>query len=61
MNNTEICTEDAQNRVARLLAGIDLNVDSPTIKLKRQYMKALAALNKARDELDILNDMKPKV
>ena len=51
-------TEDVQNIISRLLKEIDLNIQNPTTKVKRQYIKAMNALTKARDELDILNDYK---
>lgn len=51
-------TEDVQNIIARLLHEVDLNIQNPTTKVKRQYIKARNALGKARDELDILNDYK---
>ncbi len=51
-------TEDAQNRVGRLLIDVELGIDAPTMKIKRQYLKVRELLHKAKDELDILNDMK---
>lgn len=51
-------TEDIQNTLKRLEGEIYLNVDKPSIKLKRQYHKAVKALADARHELDVLNDMK---
>lgn len=54
-------TEDIQNIVRRLEDEIYLNVDKPSVKLKRQYHKAVKALSDARHELDILNDMKDEL
>ena len=54
----EISTEDAQNRVRRIMDNMDLNINSPGSKLKKQYHKVEVALANARHELDLLNDMK---
>lgn len=51
-------TEDVQNTISRLLRDVYLNTDNPSLKLKRQYHKAVSALDKSRHEFDILNDMK---
>jgi hypothetical protein len=51
-------TEDIQNALSRMINNVDLNVKDPTEKLKRQFFKATNALNKARHEFDLLNDMK---
>lgn len=51
-------TEDAQNRVGRLLVEVELGIDAPIMRIKRQYLKARELLHKAKNELDILNDMK---
>jgi hypothetical protein len=51
-------TEDVQNGLRRMVFNVDLNIDKPTAKQKRQYYKAINALNKAVQEFDLLNDMK---
>ena len=51
-------TEDIQNILTRLEGEVYLNVNKPSIKLKKQYHKAEQALSKAIHEFDILNDMK---
>lgn len=51
-------TEDIQNRLSLMGLEVYLNVDKPTVKVKRQYHKAVKALSDARHEFDILNDMK---
>jgi hypothetical protein len=51
-------TETVQNIVARLCDEVYLNFPNASIKMKRQYHKAKQALETARLELDILNDMK---
>ena len=51
-------TESVQNTINRLLNDVRLNVDEPSIKLKRQYHKALHTLSDAKHEFDIFNDMK---
>ena len=51
-------TEDVQNGLRRMAFNVDLNIDKPTERQKRQYYKALNALNKATQEFDLLNDMK---
>ncbi len=51
-------TYDIQNDLARIERSAYLNVENPTTKLKRQYHKAIRALQDARHEFDLLNDMK---
>ena len=51
-------TEDAQNRVGRLLVEVELGIDDPIMRIKRQYLKTRELLYKAKNEFDILNDMK---
>ena len=51
-------TTDAQNILARLEREVYLNVPDASIKLKRQYHKAINTLTDAVHEFDILNDMK---
>lgn len=51
-------TEDVQNALGRMIDNVDLNIKEPTEKQKRQFFKAKNALNKARQEFDLLNDMK---
>lgn len=51
-------TEDAQNILGRVERDIYLNVQKPSVKVKRQYHKAVKSLADARFELDVLNDMK---
>ena len=53
-------TQDAQNIIQRLEIEVDLQIEYPDIKIKRQYHKAKKALADARHEFDILNDMKPE-
>ena len=53
-------TEDVQNILTRLESEIYLNVNSQTTSLKRQYARAKASLVIAKDQFDILNDMKDK-
>ncbi len=50
-------TATAQNIVAGLILGIYLNVDNPPSDIKRQYHKARIALENAKHELDMLNDL----
>jgi len=54
-------TEDAQNRVSRLLVEVELGIDAPIMRIKRQYLKARQTLHKALNEFDILNDMKEEL
>jgi len=54
-------TNDVQNTLRRLRDDVDLNVDGPTTAIKRQYSKALIALENARLQFDILNDMKDEL
>jgi len=54
-------TEDAQNLISRIKNGIGLNVKNPDEKMKRQYFKALQALQKVEHELDLINDLKDKL
>ena len=51
-------TEDVQNGLDRMIYNVDLNIKKPTEKQKKQFYKATNALNKARQEFDLLNDMK---
>ena len=51
-------TEDVQNALGRMIDNVDLNINKPTEKQKRQFFKATNALNKARQEFDLLNDIK---
>ena len=58
MNVIYESTEDVQNGLRRMVFNVDLNIDKPTEKQKRQYYKAINALNKTVQEFDLLNDMK---
>ena len=51
-------TEDIQIILDRAINTVELNVNKPDIKLKRQYHKAIKALADAAFEFDILNDIK---
>lgn len=51
-------TEDIQIILERAINTVELNVNKPDIKLKRQYHKAEQALARAVHEFDILNDIK---
>jgi len=51
-------TEDVQRALGTMINYVDLNIEKPTQKQKRQFYKATEMLNKARHEFDILNDMK---
>ena len=56
MRNIE--TEDAQNTLTRLAKGVYLNISEPSRREKAQYSKAIVALEKARHEFDLINDLK---
>ncbi len=51
-------TEDVQIILDRLINEVELNVNKPNTKIKRQYHKTLSALANAAFEFDILNDIK---
>lgn len=51
-------TEDVQNTLGRLEEEVYLNVEKPSLIIKRQYHKTTIALTNAKNEFDILNDMK---
>lgn len=52
-------TETAQNILASLKNSIDLEfVQNSSIKTKKQASKAISALERARLEFDVLNDLK---
>ena len=51
-------TESVQNSLSRLLKAVDLGVADPNPTLKRRYFKACQALDAARHEFDLLNDLK---
>ena len=54
-------TEDVQIVLDRLMNEVELNVNKPSVKLKRQYHKALSALANAAFEFDILNSIKQEL
>ena len=51
-------TETVQNTLRRLIDQVYLNIDDPTKREKSQYSRAVIALEKARHEFDLLNDLK---
>ena len=51
-------TETVQNTLRRLIDGVYLNIDEPTKREKAQYSRAVIALEKARHEFDLVNDLK---
>lgn len=51
-------TEDIQNILTRLEKEVYLNVNNPSIRLKKQYHKAIVKLANTIHEFDILNDLK---
>lgn len=51
-------TQDVQNIIARLEKEIYLNLEKPSIKIKKQYAKVMRTFFDLHHELDILNDMK---
>lgn len=54
-------TEDTQVILDRLINEAELNIDNPSVKLKKQYDKALTALAVAAFEFDILNSIKQEL
>ena len=51
-------TENAQNTLGRMIKEMKLSsIDGATPATKKQFFKASNAMNKAWQELDILNDM----
>ena len=58
----KMSTELAQNSIARILKDVELgDVRTSSTAIKRQYSKAKTCIEKARLELDTLNDMKQGV
>jgi len=58
MNDIKKETDAVQNIISRLMGQIVLNVDKPSVKIKKQYRKVQAAFIDLHYELDVLNDLK---
>ena len=61
VNTTIKETEDVQNILGRLSRETVLNMPTADTKTKRQFSRAMIALEKARAEFDALNDMKAEL
>ena len=59
--NYSIETYEAQNSLASISKNIHLNVAAPSSVMKKQFHKAKLAIETARHELDLLNDLKEKL
>lgn len=54
-------TEDVQNVLGSLFRETVLNMPTADTRTKRQFSKAMIALEKARSEFDLLNDLKAEL